>query len=203
MTMIRQYLLATVALALFAVNILAAPLSTTITQKTGIQSQISSATLMKGELAIATDTGVLFTNLSTGGNYRRVRYYPWKQSGSGVNAATFTHISSAATNALPLTGGVVSGAIVGTDANFKVGVGTATPASSLSVKGAEGTTFSIQNSATATERIKMFVGTGGSYAANESYFQLMNSKLHFKAGVGATAFVRRHLYLARFFHTDE
>jgi hypothetical protein len=186
--MIRDSILIIFFLALCAVNIIAAPLATTITQKSGLQSQISSATLKKGELALATDTGTLFANLSTGGNVRRVRFYPGKQT--GVNAATFTNISTLAKGALPLTGGTVSGTVlvkpvssatafqvqpsasstptlVVNTANNSVGIGTTNPISTLDIAGSTANGINVVNQGGVT--------TGITLKSNRSgWFQSIN-----------------------------
>ena len=80
----RNFIILAPLLLLFALNIYGATYSTTTTQKIGTQHQISSATLRKGELALSRDTGVLFAQMTSGGNEARVRYYPGKIAITGV-----------------------------------------------------------------------------------------------------------------------
>ena len=95
-------------LMLFALNIFGANYSTTVTQKMGTQQQISSAYLKKGELAIAKDTGVLFAQLTSGGNEARRRYYPSSAAGSGKDTTSKTGV-------LVGNGSTISAAVSGVD----------------------------------------------------------------------------------------
>ena len=106
----RNFFILAPLLLLFALNIYGATYSTTTTQKIGTQHQISSATLRKGELALSRDTGVLFAQMTSGGNEARVRYYP-NGTGGGFGAKDTT----AQTGVLVGNGTNITAAVAGTD----------------------------------------------------------------------------------------